>query len=112
MLLIKTSVLDGAKYKGLALPPFIFVSKKHLTDALINHELIHLRQAKELCYIGWYILYPLFSIIYYIIHLDVELAYKNNPFEVEAYANEKNKDYLKTRRRFEWITKFLKSKKT
>jgi len=33
------------------------------------------------------------------------LAYLNNPFEVEAYDNEKDEDYLLTRKRYSWLSK-------
>jgi len=31
------------------------------------------------------------------------MAYFNNPFEIEAYKNEADVDYLATRKRYSWI---------
>jgi hypothetical protein len=38
------------------------------------------------------------------------LAYINNPFEVEAYDNEKNEDYLLVRKRYSWLFKSVGTK--
>jgi hypothetical protein len=71
--------------------------KDRITEIDINHEKIHSAQMKELLYIPFYILY----LIEWIIRLFVNNnAYKNISFEREAYANQKNLDYLKTRKHY------------
>ena len=86
-------------YSGITLYPFILVksrdSKKDLI--LLNHEQIHLRQQLELLIIPffvWYVLEYLFKIVKHKNHLK---AYQNISFEVEAYQNEKDLEYLKSR---------------
>lgn len=71
-----------------------------IRNVVINHESIHTAQMKELWYAGFYLMY----ILYYIILLfktgSTKKAYKQIPFEAEAYANERTADYLATREKF------------
>lgn len=73
------------------------------TDKLIRHETIHTVQWRELWYVGFAILYPLFSLILLIKKLwGTYYPYWDNPFEREAYENDPKLDYLETRPRFNW----------
>lgn len=78
-----------------------------------NHEAIHTEQMKETLYIGFYLLYLLFWIIR-LLTPPMNTAYKDISFEQEAYLNENNLEYIKTRRPYAWIkyqfTSFRKSK--
>ena len=68
---------------------------------VINHEFIHVPQQKEMLILPfyiWYILEWLIKIIFY----GTE-AYVNISFEREAYSNQNNLDYLKTRKHFSWM---------
>jgi hypothetical protein len=76
--------------KGITLFPFILVEDKR-DQVLINHELIHYQQAKELFVIGFYLWY----LWEWIRH-----GYKKNMFEIEAYTHEKDLNYLKTRKKY------------
>ncbi len=80
---------------GLAILPFIFVPDKRCKEdeVLINHEKIHLRQQLELFFIGFVILY--FIALY-------RKGYMGISFEKEAYQNQHNLNYLKTRPWFSW----------
>jgi len=49
------------------------------------------------------LLYLLFYVVGFMKYRNGMLAYMHNRFEVEAYNNESNKDYLITRRRWSWI---------
>lgn len=70
----------------------------------INHEEIHTAQMKELCYVGFYLIYFLEWLVRLIITPTV--AYRNISFEREAYDNQYNYDYLKSRKRFaQWRRK-------
>lgn len=78
------------KISAITLFPFIIISKTTSSNpVLINHEKIHLRQQLELLIIPFY--------IWYLIEFFAK-GYLNNSFEKEAYLNEKNQDYLKTRK--------------
>jgi hypothetical protein len=76
--------------KGVTLFPLILVENKR-DRVLVNHEKIHYQQAKELWVIGFYLWY----LWEWIRH-----GYKKNMFEIEAYNNEKDLNYLKTRKKY------------
>lgn len=80
---------------AMALFPFILLNRrKKVTDILINHERIHLMQQLEMLVLPFYLIY-LFEL--------VAKGYRNISFEKEAYANEKNLDYLRHRKWFGWL---------
>ena len=98
MKVICNSILPIGKNKvSMTLYPFIFVKRKHaalFTTKVLNHELIHEAQIKELGLIGFYIMYLWFF---------VKGGYKRaNPFELEAYAHDDDLDYLKHREKYAW----------
>lgn len=92
-------------YVGLSLWPFIILKNNSLKEdeVLINHEKIHLGQQRELLILPFYIWYLLEGLIRVVIYLDSYKAYQNISFEREAYANEKNMDYVNQRRPFSFI---------
>ncbi|MBU2995350.1 hypothetical protein KO500_02850 [Cellulophaga baltica] len=87
-------------YVGLSLWPFIIVKNSSLKEdtVLINHERIHLKQQGELFLLPFYFIYMLEWVIRSIIYLDTYKAYQNISFEREAYANERNLNYLNERK--------------
>lgn len=68
---------------------------------MINHESIHFEQEKELGFIFFYILYLLEWLVKLCFY--GKKAYHNISFEREAYANECDAEYLKKRKRYNWI---------
>ena len=87
----------------------LFVRKEYEDDMnehaevktiVINHESIHTAHMRELSFIGFYRMY----LFYYLFLLaktgNARTAYLEIPFEAEAYANERQADYLLTRERF------------
>ena len=91
-----TFFLGGGQLPAaMAFYPFVILNSKVVaTPDLINHERIHLRQQIEMLIIPFYIWY---LIEYY------RKGYYNVSFEKEAYANDKNFNYLKKRRIFSFI---------
>ncbi len=87
-------------FVALTIYPFILVKETSCKDnfVLINHEKIHLKQQIELLWIIFFIWFGVEYIIRLIKYKNSYLAYKNISFEREAYANEHNLDYLKTRK--------------
>lgn len=81
-----------------------------ITDIDINHEKIHSAQFKELLYIFYYPIYWICWIIE-IIRPPYETAYRDTCFEREAYFNEKNLNYLKTRRHYVFLKYWNKKEK-
>ena len=71
-----------------------------ISDVDLNHESIHTEQIKELGYIPFYIIY---LIEWFVRLFKKGNAYRNISFEQEAYTNERNLDYPKTRKRYNWL---------
>lgn len=99
MFLIAAKYLIPKGFRGLTVFPFVFVKyawdKKNVI--FVNHERIHLRQQLELLVIPFFIWYVLEFLVRLVQYKNWNLAYRNISFEKEAYANEKEIDYLKTR---------------
>ncbi len=118
-MIVKNNILPPKGYNAIAIFPFIFIRKDvKITDRLINHEKIHLKQESVLILISMYVLVPIilylsltwwllllsystFYILYSIFYLIY--GYKNNPFEKEAYENDDNLNYLDGINLFAWF---------
>lgn len=99
-------------YRAITLYPFIFVrnDSDKFDKVLINHETIHIKQQKELLILPFYLWYVLEWLIKVFIYKSFTKAYLNICFEREAYKNEENLDYLKTRKRFAFFNYLKKIK--
>jgi hypothetical protein len=88
----------------MALFPFILVNNKSLlSDAVVlNHERIHLKQQAELLVIPFYVLYLINYLANLVKYRNHNKAYLNIVFEREAYANEADMNYLKSRKGYCW----------
>ncbi len=64
---------------AMAIWPFIITKDKTITDTVLRHEKIHLKQQLNGWLIGFYIKY-----FYY----QWKYGYQNNPYEIEAYKQE------------------------
>ena len=95
-------------YSGLTLFPFIFLNKKALKTnvILLNHEKIHLRQQIELLVLPFYMIYVLEFLIHFIRFRNWQQAYKSISFEKEAYTNESDLKFLKSRSFWNFISYF------
>jgi hypothetical protein len=104
MKLIKNKIIPFGKYTAINLFGVIFY-KNFINDVVVNHEQIHTEQARDLCkflplgYLLFYILYMLFFIFF--------KGYDNIPFEKEAYANQCDLNYCKTRNKYAWWEKYM-----
>jgi hypothetical protein len=100
MFIITSKYLLPKGYRGLTLFPFIIVrnpmDKKNIV--LINHEKIHIQQQLELLVLPFYIWYLGHFFINLFKYKNKQKAYLNIIFEKEAYQNEHNLNYLKTRK--------------
>ena len=92
-------------YVGLSLWPFIILKEDSLKtdEVLINHERIHLKQQRELLILPFYVLYISEWLFRTVRYMDSYRAYQNISFEREAYANEKDMQYLSKRRFFGFL---------
>jgi hypothetical protein len=98
MILISKYIVPRG-FIGITLFPFMFLKTETLkwNKVLVNHEKIHLRQQLELLVIPFFIIYSLEFIIRIIQYKNWSTAYKNISFEREAYENEKDLNYLKSK---------------
>ncbi|MCH3884460.1 hypothetical protein L2Z00_06105 [Tenacibaculum sp. MSW2] len=92
-------------FVGITLFPFIILKKKELklNKVLINHEKIHLKQQQELLIIFFYVFYGLEFLIKFFKYKNAFITYKNLSFEREAYINEHDFKYIKTRKFWSFI---------
>lgn len=104
--------LFSGRFAGIALWPFILVKSKayKVDDVFLNHERIHLQQQLELLVVLFYVWYGLEYLLRLISLKNRYLAYRNISFEQEAYAYEKDLNYLKKRKLWSFI-KYIKKEK-
>ena len=86
-------------YLGITIYPFVLLKSKVLKSniVLVNHEKIHLKQQLELLIIPFYVFYCVEFIFRLIQYRKWYTAYTNISFEREAYTNQNDQDYLKSR---------------
>ena len=99
MFLIVAKYLIPKGYRGMAVFPFVLMKYDFdkTNKVFVNHEKIHLRQQFEMLILPFFIWYVLEFLIRLVQYKNKDLAYRNISFEREAYANEKDLDYLKKR---------------
>lgn len=108
MILIVFKYLTPRGFRGLTFFPFVFLMNKEdvLDKVFVNHEKIHLRQQLELLVLPFYVWYVMEFLIRWIITKDKHVAYRNISFEKEAYTNEKDLNYLKSRSFWRFLNYF------
>jgi len=82
--------------------PFI-ISKQPMNGKTLNHEKIHIHQQRELLILPFYFLYAFYFLFGMLKYRDTKMAYYRNPFEQEAYSNQGDPIYLKTRSPYNWL---------
>lgn len=99
MILIVFKYLTPRGFRGLTFYPFVFLADKDdkLNEVFINHEKIHIRQQLELLIVPFYLWYFIEYLIRLLQFRNRKKAYYSISFEKEAYANEKDLEYLKSR---------------
>ena len=106
MKIIRQNILPPKGFLAINLFGLLFCKKDaKINDVIVNHESIHTSQMKEMLYIPFY--------LWYVIEWLIKLlfkgnAYRNISFEREAYDNQYNLNYLKERKRYNWIKRLFK----
>lgn len=98
------------KYRAIAVIFVIMVRRDDfpLPTWLIVHERIHFRQQREMLYLPFFLWYGLEFLVRFLANgMNWDRAYRSISFEREAYSNQYEKEYLKTRKLFAWW-KYLK----
>lgn len=108
MIIVILPQIFKKKFSGMTVYPFVFLKNKMLKHdkTVMNHERIHLRQQLELLWLPFFIWYSFEFLIRWIQYGDRHDAYLNICFEREAYAQERDFEYLKYRRLWSF-TKYL-----
>jgi len=102
------SKLFNINFVAVSFAIFIFFKDKKInfkdkiTEIIWRHEMIHYRQQKEMYFIGHWIMYIFFYFQGLYKYKNKHKAYKENPFEREAYANQKDPIYLVKRKKYSW----------
>jgi hypothetical protein len=93
-----TFIIDAQSlyFKGLCFFTIIFINKRFYSLQLVTHEQIHRRQQLETLFLAYFI-YFFESTIKTIRYGSISQGISNVSFEREAYANQDNPEYLKTR---------------
>ena len=73
-----------------------------LSDRTKRHEIIHYKQQIELLFVFQWVLYVTFWLVGLLRYRNGEKAYRENPFEREAYKHDDDVDYISKRRLFAW----------
>jgi len=99
MILIVSKYLVPKSFRGLTVFPFVVLRERKAQDYLVlmNHERIHLRQQIELLVLPFFVIYGLDYLVKLIRYRNRNLAYRNVVFEREAYENENDLTYFKSR---------------
>lgn len=104
MKIIRTKLLRLIGKKLITLPWGVYAAPKALvTEDDMIHEFIHIKQWRELWYVGFLIWYVLEWLVRLIQYRNFDKAYKNISFEREAYANENYFGYLDERKLFAFL---------
>lgn len=112
MKIIRNNFIPVKGFKAINLFGILFVrGNAVINETTLRHEHIHTMQMREMLYVPFYLWYG----IEYVIHFFCWRFEKKNPyypndtpydrmgFEREAYGNEHDVDYPKTRKHFSWL---------
>lgn len=89
---------------------FFVFCRGELSKTSRRHETIHYHQQIELLFIGQWLLYGVFWVVGLLKYRDGATAYREIPFEKEAYDNEKKYTYLEKRPLWNWRHYIAKEK--
>jgi hypothetical protein len=91
-------------YTGLSFFVFIWISRLEKDESrLVHHEKIHFWQQVELLFVFHWMFYAFFYMVARFKGHCHYIAYRYNPFELEAFGNDPDFGYLKKRRPFAWV---------
>lgn len=87
---------------AITIGPFVFC-RDVISEVTRNHENIHWQQYLDVGILVFPILYYFYYAKYFLLTRDKKAAYYLIPFEREAYANQDDLNYWKSRKRFSWL---------
>ena len=92
----------GNNFLAITLTEFI-LTVAPLNQYDTNHEMIHVKQQRELLYLPFFIWYGIEWLILYFKYHDWNKAYFHIRFEKEAYKYQGDLSYLKWRRHYNYL---------
>ena len=95
------SKFANANYVAVSFAIFIFF-REIKEEQVWRHEMIHYRQQQELFFVGQWLMYAYYYLAGLYKYKDRYKAYRENPFEREAYANQEDPIYLIKRKKYAW----------
>ena len=104
MKIIRNNIIPFKGFSAMTLWPFVFVRRDaRFTATTERHERIHGEQQKEMLVLPFLLWYGAEWLVRLAQYRNRNQAYRNISFEREAYANERDENYLQSRRRFAWL---------
>jgi hypothetical protein len=92
-------------YTGLSFFVFVWISRLDKDQVrLIRHETIHFWQQVEMLFVFHWLFYAAFYLIARAKGHCHWIAYRYNPFEIEAFSHEPDEQYLRKRKPFAWLS--------
>ncbi len=100
MIVLVNKFLLAKGFNGVSLWPFVILKNESFKNdpVLLNHEKIHLKQQAEMLLVFFYLWYGIEFGIKFLQYKNKYLAYRNISFEKEAYKNELNMNYIRSRK--------------
>ena len=96
------SYISPININALSIGPFVWC-RGEISDTTRQHETIHFWQQIEMLFVLQWLLYGIFYVIGRFTHGNWKMAYYCNPFEVEAYEHQEDKNYLQNRKWWSWV---------
>lgn len=105
VIIVYNNVIPFKGFKCINICGIVFArNDENLDEENINHEKTHSVQIFEMLVIGFYLWYVIEWLIKLIIYKNASSAYEQISFEKEAHANDKDAEYLSTRKHYSWIS--------
>ncbi len=95
------SYISPINIGAITLGPIV-ISKGEMSEKTKRHETIHYQQYIDVLFVGFWPLYLFYWVRNLTKGLNGSVAYKYIPFELEAYANDEDSEYLQNRKRYAW----------
>ena len=95
------SKLSPVEINALSFACFVFC-RGRLSKTLHRHETIHYHQQLEMLFVFQWVLYGIFFLVDLMRYQNIREAYRLNPFEREAYCNQRKFTYLDKRPLWNW----------
>lgn len=104
MKIISNNIFPFKGFTAVTIYPFVFVRKgKVLSDRMVRHEAIHSMQQKEMLLLLFYVWYVVEWVFRLVMYRNLDKAYRNISFEMEAYANQDEVEYMERRSPYSWV---------